>query len=425
MTEEILPAAEPADSPALPVSAVPHPPMLPPIALDDRWAGRVVGGVPGIDPKEAELNLANRPFGSVAPLVDAAGHRLGFGLHDADNAVLRVWPAYADENSGVQDEGFWRRRLRRAFAWRQRLGLVEDDTSYRLINGEGDGLAGLLVDVYAGHVLIQAYSPALAAFAPALAEALPEQLKAASVTVKVRPAGATPVGRIGFQSLADVEAPAQLIVREDEARYEVHLLGGLNTGLFSDMREVRRAVRGVAQGQRVLNLFSYSGAFSVAAAQAGAKSVTSVDFAGGVIEWSKVNFALNDLDPNDRRFKFVKEDAFDWLKEAKRKGAAYDLIVLDPPTATNAPGRRWFLKTDYHRLIAHALRTLAPGGLLVAAANSVASRPDGIEQQLREGARDAGRRLRLVDSFGLPADFPTQLIHPQGRYLKAFFLLAD
>src|SRR5262249_43939877 len=158
---------------------------------------------------------------------------------------------------------------------------------------------------------------------------------------KVRPSGETPVGRMEFRTFSPEPPPRTTVVVEDNAKYEVHLTGGLNTGLFCDMRDVRRAIRPLSPNQRVLNLFAYTGSSSVAAALAGAKSVTTVEFAGGVVEWAKTNFALNELPTNDRHFKFTKADVFEFLKQARRHDDQWDLIILDPPISTNAPGRKW------------------------------------------------------------------------------------
>jgi 23S rRNA (cytosine1962-C5)-methyltransferase len=203
------------------------------------------------------------------------------------------------------------------------------------------------------------------------------------------------------------------------------LQGGLNSGLFCDMRDVRSQLRSWAKGRHVLNLFAYTGSFSLVAAMSGAKSVTSVDFAGGVLEWAKHNFQKNNLSPNDRRWRWIRADVFDFLKTSRRKSQTWDLIILDPPGTTSVPGRKWNLKSDYHRLIALALRVLAVEGILIVAANTRQSRPEGIEKHIREAAQICGRRLRLVSSMGLPADFPTQMIYPESRYLKVFVLHSE
>jgi 23S rRNA (cytosine1962-C5)-methyltransferase len=398
---------------------------FPTLRLDEATAGRVRGGTPWLEPDNAGVPLDASIAGRAFRLIDAEDDPIGYAIADPDNACFRVWPLLLGEQERPLDFVFFRKRVRRALSWRKRLDLVAAESAYRLINSEGDDLSGFIVDVYAGHAVIYSFSPAFDDLADVLAKAIRAENVCQTVVGKVRPSGETPVGRLEGRPFSPEQPPRTVTVVEDDAKYEVHLLGGLNTGLFCDMRDVRRAIRPLAPDQRVLNLFAYTGSFSVVAALAGARSVTTVEFAGGVVEWSKTNFALNDLPTDGRQYKFVKADVFEFLKQARRKEEAWDLIILDPPISTNAPGRKWYLKSDYDRLIAHALRVLAPGGVIVVAANTVQSRPEGVEKHVREAAKATGRRLRLLDAFGLPADFPTQMIHPLGRYLKVFFLWAE
>lgn len=397
----------------------------PTLRLNEASAGRVRGGTPFLEPDDAEKPLDPAIAGQAFRLIDAADNSVGYAIADSENKCYRVLPLLPDEQDRPLDFGFFRKRIRRAFAWRKRLDLVSDESAFRLINGEGDDLSGFIVDIYARHAVVYTFSSAFDGWAELLAKALLAEKVCDTVVGKVRPSGDTPVGRVEFRVLSEEQPPRTVVVSEDDAKYEVHLLGGINTGLFCDMRDVRRAVRPLSANQRVLNLFAYTGSFSVVAALSGAKSVTTVEFAGGVVEWAKTNFALNELPTDGRQFKFVKADVFEFLKQARRRGEAWDLIILDPPISTNAPGRKWFLKSDYDRLIAHALRVLAPGGIAVVAANTVQSRPEGVEKHIREAAKATGRRLRFLDSFGLPADFPTQMIQPLSRYLKVFFLWAE
>ena len=422
MSEEI---PEPESTEAVEIAAPPPSPAdLPLIRLDETASSRVRGGTPSLELKDVEApdGLAG---GDAFRLIDPSGVDIAFAIADPENECLRVLPLLADESGRLFDFGFFRKRIRRALSWRKRLELVADDSAYRLVNAEGDDLSGFVVDVYSRHAIVYTFSEAYDRWAETMAKALLAEKVCDTVVRKVRPSGETPVGRVEFRQFSEESPPRTAVVVEDDAKYEVHLQGGLNTGLFCDMRDVRRAIRPLAPNQRVLNLFAYTGSFSVAAALAGAKSVTTVEFAGGVVEWAKTNFALNELPVDGRQFRFVKADVFEFLKTARRKEEAWDLIILDPPISTNAPGRKWFLKSDYDRLIAHALRVLAPGGVIVVAANTVQSRPEGVEKHIKEAAKATGRRLRLLDSFGLPADFPTQMIHPLGRYLKVFFLLSE
>lgn len=387
--------------------------------LPPQWIGRVKGGYPAIALSEC-AELGEHQIGDAFSLLDEAGTQIGIGVYDPENEVLRTMPAAAEETFDGQ---YFLRRVRAAAKLRQRVGLIEPESAYRLVNAEGDGLPGILVDVYAGHVLISTYSSAWNRYLSDLATAIESAIQVKSMIQKVHPPGGTPSGRVEFSQLSAEVPPRQLQVVENGLKYEVHLQGGLNTGLFCDMREVRRALAPWTRGKTVLNTFCYTGSFSVVAAHAGARSVTSIDFASGVLQWTKTNFKLNNL-PTAKHH-FVRGDVFDFLKAERRKDKLYDVIVLDPPATTTVPGRRWYLKSDYDRLIGHALNVTAPGGLLVIAASSVESRPEKLEKQIREAARDRGRRLRLVESFGQPADYPTQMIYPQARYLKCYFVIAD
>lgn len=387
--------------------------------LPEPWPGRVHGGAPAIELQELD-GFPEVQSGDAVSLRDQEGRQVGIGIADPANGVLRTLPAAPMERL---DDAFFQKRIQAAAQLRRRLGLVGPQSAYRLINAEGDGLSGMLVEIYAEHALIYTYSDAYDAYLPAIATALESELGVRSVIQKERPPGGPPSGRVPFSQLTAEVPPRELHVVENGLLYEVHLQGGVNTGLFCDMRDVRRAFASFAPGRRVLNTFAYTGSFSVVAAKAGAKTVTTIDFASGVLQWAKTNFKLNDLSTS--RHPFVRGDVFEYLKNARRKGETFDAIILDPPATTTVPGRRWFLKSDYDRLIAHALRVTASGGLLVVAASSVDSRPEKLEKQIREAARDVNRRLTLVQTFGLPADFPTQMIHPQSRYLKCYFLIAD
>lgn len=392
------------------------------ITLPEPWPSRVRGGAPHIEMSELPSLPEGLAPGECLILRAANFEPVGLGLFDPEAKVLRTMPAGPEE---AFDERFLHRRIHRALELRGRLGLIGEETAFRLINGEGDGLPGFLADVYARHVVLYLLSESLRPHAALVAKVIESELHPKSILSKVRPAGEVQTGKIPFQVEFGTEPPPALVVREDEIAYEVHLTGGINTGLFVDMREARRALRLWFGGKSVLNTFSYTGSFSVLAALEGARSVTSVEFAAGALEWTKTNFRLNGLNPDDDKYRFVRDDVFEFLKKSRRHEKEFDVVILDPPAKTVVPGRRWFLKSDYDRLIAHALKAAAPGALLVVASSCHAVNPDKLDSHIRAAARDSGRRLRLVESIGLPVDFPTQMIHPQSRYLKCSFLLAD
>lgn len=392
------------------------------ITLPDPWPARIAGGIPKIDAAELAIDWSQYADASSLVLAPADGPMLAYGIIDAANQCVRNWPAAPDE---PLDESFFHRRLGRALRLRRDAGLVEPNSACRLVHDAGDGLSGFLVDKYGKFAVIYSFTPAFLPYARSLATALLSELRLEGVLFKVRPLGEPPRGRIPFEVLAGQEPPGRIEIAEHGARYEVHLAGGLNTGFFADMREARWAVASWSKGRHVLNTFAYTGSFSVVAALSGARSVTTVDFAGGALQWAMANFRLNGLATDSPKTRFVRADVLDYLRAERRKDKRWDLIVLDPPAATGVPGRRWYLRSDYDRLIARALKVLAPDGLLLVSASSQGSRPEGIEAQIRGGAREAGRRLRLLDSWGPPVDFPAPIIAPQMRHLKCFLLQAE
>jgi 23S rRNA (cytosine1962-C5)-methyltransferase len=204
-------------------------------------------------------------------------------------------------------------------------------------------------------------------------------------------------------------------------RMHVDVRRGQKTGMFLDQRENRRLIRQVARGRETLNLFSYTGGFSLAAALGGAPRVTSVDLARNAVDAARDNFVANDLDPGAHAF--VAADAFAFLDDTA--GTTYDLVVVDPPSF--APNHKSVRAAEaaYARLNASALRQVRPGGLLAAASCSSHVPMDMFLKILGESARQARRPLRLLEVRGEPPDHPTPLHFPEGRYLKFVLALAE
>jgi 23S rRNA (cytosine1962-C5)-methyltransferase len=217
--------------------------------------------------------------------------------------------------------------------------------------------------------------------------------------------------------------PAALTVLEEGIPFEVEIVEGLHTGLFTDMREERVRLRRLARGRKVLNTFAYTGAFSVAAAAGGAAEVTSVDVVPKALERAKRNFRLAGLDPDLHRF--ARMDVLEFLRMAARRGWRFDAIVLDPPTFARFKGGTWSLRSAYGELVRLALAVLAPGGILWAAANTESIPAERFEKAVAGSFEDAGRAGSLLAVGGLPPDYPTPLASPRARYLKVHVIRAD
>lgn len=320
--------------------------------------------------------------------------------------------------------------MRAALALRTTLGLVDGRSAFRLVNAEGDGLSGFVVDAYGPYQVLYVYSRGLKDWGRRLAEAIAgaigERQTAAGtpllrgILLKVRAKDSARPGKPDQDVVWGEEPPEKWIAYEGEVPYEVHLLASLNVGLFTDMREHRQRLGRFTKGRTVLNTFAYTGTLSVAAARGGAREVTSVDLSSGVLKWARENFRLAGLDPDLHRFEVT--DVLRFLKAAKADGKRYEMVILDPPTYSAARAAGWSMKKDYPVLIAAALALIPEGGVLWASAN-VRGAPAGfLEARIAEGAALARRAVRVLEVGGLPPDHPTPISYPEGRYLRLYIL---
>jgi len=295
------------------------------------------------------------------------------------------------------------------------FGSEKDTNAYRLMNGDGDRVPGVLVDAYAGYALVQVVAEEALPLAVRLEEAIDRVLAPRGIVRKLR-YEEKGRGKVAGELIRGKRPPEALTVIEEGLRFEVEVLEGLHTGLFTDMREERVRLRRLAQGKKVLNTFAYTGTFSVAAAAGGAVEVTSVDVVPKVLERAKKNFRLAGLDPEAHHF--ARMDVLEFLRMASRRGWSFDAIVLDPPTFARFKGGAWSLRSAYGELVRLALAVLGPGGLLWAAANTEGMPPDRLEEAIARAFKDSGRQGSLLAIGGLPPDYPTLLAAPRARYLK-------
>jgi 23S rRNA (cytosine1962-C5)-methyltransferase len=384
---------------------------------------RIAAGYPLLPLEDVPAALAASEPGRPLELVGSRGEFLGRGLADPENQVVRILTHDPFEQL---DGDFLRRRVRVAVELRRSLGLIDGRSAFRLVNAEGDGLSGILVDAYGPWLVQYVYARGLKEWGRRVAEAVAEEagkvwpagapLK--GILQKVRAKDSAKPGKPDQAVLWGDEPPEKCVVEEGGVPYEVHLLAGLNVGLFTDMREHRRGIGRFARGRTVLNTFAYTGSLSVAAAMAGSPEVTSVDLSSGVLKWARENFRLAGLDPD--RHRFETSDVLRFLRAAKAEGRSYGMAILDPPTYSAARAAGWSMKKDYPELIAAALDVVAPGGILWVSANvRGASR---VDEQLFEGTALARRTPRVLEIGGLPPDHPTPVAFPEGRYLKLYIL---
>ena len=307
-------------------------------------------------------------------------------------------------------------RVERALRWRKALGLPGPDHAYRLIHGAGDGLPGFACDVVGPAAVVYVYGTGLRALGRTLAEAIIGFAQLRGAVVKLRARGGAETVE---QDVVGARPDDKLIATEHGVPFEIHPHGGLNHGLFTDMREHRRGLARFVAGARVLNLFSYTGALSVACARAGAATVTSVDTSPGVQAWASGNFARSGL-VDAKRWRFETGDAVRFLARAARDKERYDAVLIDPPTFSTARGQAWTLDRDYPDLIAKAAAVIPPDGLLWLAANT--HELGSLAKLAQKGVRLANRSAAIVEQGGLPPEYPTLAAQPHDRYLQVCLL---
>lgn len=290
----------------------------------------------------------------------------------------------------------------------------------RLVHEYGDGLPGLSADAYGKWVALSIYTPEALEQAPFIAEHLLER-GFAGVYLKQRVRA--DLRRADQQALAPNEVfrgeptPAELQVREGQLKFLVDLQDGLSTGLFVDQRDNRARVLGSARSLRVLNLFSYTCSFSVAAAVGGARETISVDLSGRYLAWGEKNLALNGVAGPDQRL--LKADAADYLRRAIKREERFELIILDPPSFGSHGKKSFSIQRDYKALAADALRLLTPGGRLLAVTNHRKTSPERFQRWLEEAALDARCKLESLRPSPTPHDcpaWPTFANGPRGAH---------
>ncbi len=373
----------------------------------------VAGGGRDVDTTKLGLTIT---AGEHLRITDDRGNEVALAVADPENDRLRVLATLEDRFPAI-DGALIGWRVERAMRLRRTLGLPGDDSAYRLLNGAGDGVPGFTCDVLGKHGVVYAYATALLPLGRVIAEAVRGFATLDGVVLKVRARGGAAAPA---QEIVGATPPERVTVTERGVPFEVHPHGGLNVGLFTDMREHRVALARIAKDRAVLNLFSYTGAFSVTAARAGATSVTSVDTSQGVQAWAQGNFRLSGLDPADRRYRFETGDAVRYLARAAKDKERYDLVIIDPPTFSTARGAPWTLDRDYPDLIAQAAAVIPEGGFLWLAANT--HELGSLAKLAGKGLRKAQRTGVVLDQGGLPADYPTVLAQPRDRYLQVILL---
>lgn len=314
------------------------------------------------------------------------------------------------------DATFWNLKFREAFARRRAMGFPDEKTNcFRLIHGEGDGLPGLIVDVYADVAVVQCHSIGMYKTREVIAQAILEE--SSGFLTAVFDKSAESMGKQGGNSFL-LGSSENRIVLENGHQFLVDFETGQKTGFFIDQRDNRELLAKYCQGKKVLNTFCYTGGFSVYALKAGAKLVHSVDASKKAIELTIENVELNK--PFHGEHEALIEDVPEWLRQQK---SVYDVIVLDPPAFAKHQDARHRAVQAYKRLNRTAIEQIAPNGILFTFSCSQVVDRELFRNTVTAAAIEAGRKVSILHQLTQPADHPVSIYHPEGEYLKGLVLL--
>ena len=358
--------------------------------------------------------------GEVVDVFTAQNEFIAKGHWQIGSIAVRVLSFKAEE---AIDSEFWKRRLATAYAMRQSIGVAgrADNNTYRLIHGEGDNLPGLVIDIYARTAVMQAHSAGMHLVRKEIADALNEVMKGSIDNIYYKSETTLPFKADLFPENGFLLGGSyDNVAMEYGLKFHIDWLKGQKTGFFVDQRENRSLLEHYAKGRSVLNMFCYTGGFSVYAMRGGAQLVHSVDSSAKAIDLTNKNIELNF--PEDTRHEAFAEDAFKYLD---RMGDQYDLIILDPPAfAKHRDALRNALQ-GYRKLNVKAFEKIKPGGILFTFSCSQAVSKENFRTAVFTAAAMSGRSVRILHQLTQPADHPVNIYHPEGEYLKGLVLYVE
>jgi len=371
--------------------------------------------------------------GDVVRVIGFDGSFLGVGHVQVGSIAVRILSFH----DVAIDDDFWQSRLAAAWQVRRSIGIYRTEepsfggehfsqgvnTTYRLVHGEGDNLPGLVIDCYGKTAVMQAHSVGMHVSRMAIAKALKEVMGDRLEHVYYKSETTLPFkANLGQENEFILGGPTdEDLTTENGLRFHVDWLRGQKTGFFVDQRENRALLEHYAKGRTVLNMFCYTGGFSVYAMRGGASQVHSVDSSAKAVELTNANVALN-FPPEDHRHEAFCEDAFKYLDSHDDK---YDLIILDPPAFAKHRGALRNALKGYTRLNVKGFQRIRKGGILFTFSCSQVVSKEHFRQAVFTAAAQAGRKVRILHQLHQPADHPINIYHPEGEYLKGLVLYVE
>ncbi|MED4476310.1 class I SAM-dependent rRNA methyltransferase [Oceanobacillus caeni] len=356
--------------------------------------------------------------GSIIHLVEPNGKFIAKGYYGKQNKGLG-WVLSDKQHENI-DFSFFKKKISNAIDKRKAFFQDENTNAFRIFNGEGDGIGGITIDYYDGYYVINWYSEGAYSFKETVIDVLDEIGEYKAIYEKKRfDTKGKYINDDDFVKGERGEFP--IIVKENGMNYAVYLNDGAMVGIFLDQRNVRKIIRDkYAKGKNVLNTFSYTGAFSVAAALGGAKKTTSVDLAKRSKSKTIEQFSANGIDFEEQDI--IVMDVFDYFKYANRKNLVFDLVILDPPSFARSKKRTFSTAKDYPSLIKDTIAITGKGGIIVASTNNASFSMKKFKGFIDKGFKDSKTKYKILEEFSLPSDFQVDRNFPQGNYLKVVIL---
>lgn len=368
--------------------------------------------------KDAIQSKESLEEGEIFRLADQHNHYIGTGYYGHQNKGIG-WVLTTKEHEQI-DQSFFNKKINIALSHREDFFNDSQTTAFRVFNGEGDGIGGLTIDYFDGYYLVSWYSEGIYTFKEYIYNALNELVDFKAVYEKKRfDTKGQYVEQDDFVMGTAGDFP--IIVKENGMNFAINLNDGAMTGVFLDQRDVRRAIRDhYANGTNMLNTFSYTGAFSVAAALGGATKTTSVDLAKRSLAKTIEQFSVNGIDYEAQDIKVM--DVFHYFKYAIRHELKFDLVVLDPPSFARTKKMTFSTAKDYPKLLADAIAITEKDGIIVASTNNASFGMKKFKTFIDQAFKSTNTKYKIIDQYGLPKDFRANRNFPEFNYLKVVFI---
>lgn len=387
------------------------------LTVKKEFVNKYKNGYPLILEEYLEDSKKLKEEGQIISLIDGEKAFLGKGYYGKQNKGCG-WILSNSKKSNF-DNKFFYDKLRNAFSKRMKYYHSKDTTAFRVFNGEGDGIGGLTIDYFDEYYLITWYSKGIYLFKDMIIKAIKSLVSFDGIYEKKR------FEENGMVTDEDSyycgrKAPEPLVVKENGVKFAIYLNDGAMVGVFLDQKEVRKSIRDkYSNGKKVLNTFSYTGAFSMAAAKGGAIT-TSVDLASRSLDKTIENFKLNNIDY--KKHEIVVEDIFIYFKKAEKENIKFDVVILDPPSFATSKDNRFSAAKDYKDLVKSAINVTEDEGVIIASTNCATFNMDKFKKFIDQAFKESNKKYEILEEHKLPQDFAVTDKFQEGNYLKVVFV---